>query len=242
MLNKNALIAIAVATFAIGCSQADSGVAKAETVSGDVEYVAGDVVLGDAKAPVEIIEYASTSCGHCRTFHKTILPTIKSEFIETGKAKLIFRDLPTFPPAVAAAGGALARCAGKDKYHEMLDELFTSQYEIMEAAQRRSAIDALIESAARVGMDEKTVRACVSSTDVLGEIQRTSDLAHEAGVTGTPTLFINGERVSGKDMNLTGITNAINKALGVEPEPAETPEETAPEEETLGSSEAAPAE
>ena len=103
MFVKRAFLAIAVSLTAMGCS--DSGSANPTSgSSGDVSFVKGDVVLGDKSATVEIIEYASTTCGHCRTFHKTILPRVKSDFIETGKAKLIYRDLPTPPAAVSACG------------------------------------------------------------------------------------------------------------------------------------------
>ncbi|ACT58755.1 thioredoxin domain-containing protein [Hirschia baltica] len=227
MRTKHLLSAIAIAALTVGCSQADSKPVAANDVKGSsVSYVAGDVILGNADAKVQIVEYASTACGHCRTFHKTILPNIKKDFIENGSVSLIYRDLPTPPAQLAAAGAALARCAGKDEYYKVLDDVFTSQGEIFDAARSAGgALPAYNEIGARHGMSEETVKACVTSTEVLNEISRTSDLAQAAGVTSTPTLFIDGVKVEAKDMSNEGIAALLNDALGIE-----TTSESAPAE------------
>ena len=54
----------------------------------------GDRILGKADAPITIVEYASFTCPHCATFANQVLPPIKKDWVETGKAKLIFRDFP----------------------------------------------------------------------------------------------------------------------------------------------------
>ncbi len=70
----------------------------------------GDIVLGKADAPVTMVEYASMTCGHCATFHNTVLPKLKEKYISTGKVRLILREFPL--DNLAAAGSMLARCAG----------------------------------------------------------------------------------------------------------------------------------
>ncbi|MEM9527476.1 MAG: thioredoxin domain-containing protein, partial [Bacteroidota bacterium] len=82
-------------------------------------------IQGDPNAPVTIIEYASLTCPHCRDFHKNEYPTIKEKYVDTGIAKLYFREFP-FDPA-AAAGFMLAQCAGEDKYFSMIDIMFERQ-------------------------------------------------------------------------------------------------------------------
>ena len=67
-----------------------------------------DLVLGKADAPVTIVEYASMTCPHCATFHKTTYPALKSKYIDTGKVRFIFREFPLDELAVAAS--MLARC------------------------------------------------------------------------------------------------------------------------------------
>src|SRR5262249_60111293 len=86
----------------------------------------GDEVLGDEKAPVTVIEYASMTCPHCAHFALTTFPQLKEKYIDTGKVKYILREFPFDP--VAAGAFMLARCAGgKDKYYAMVDLLFRTQ-------------------------------------------------------------------------------------------------------------------
>src|SRR5262249_50372806 len=79
----------------------------------------GDMALGDANAPVTIIEYASMTCPHCAHFHETTYPELKKKYIDTGKVRFIFREFPL--DSLALAGSMLARCAGKDKYFPMIE-------------------------------------------------------------------------------------------------------------------------
>ena len=80
--------------------------------------------LGKDDAKVTIVEYASMTCPHCAHFHETTLPELKTKYIDTGKARLIFREFPFDPRA--EAGFMLARCAG-DNYFPMVDVLFKQQ-------------------------------------------------------------------------------------------------------------------
>src|SRR5271156_5092888 len=84
-----------------------------------------DHVLGKADAPITIIEYASLTCPHCAEFDKDVVPELKAKYIETGKAKLIFRDFPLDQWALRAS--VLARCAPADKYFSFVDVLFQNQ-------------------------------------------------------------------------------------------------------------------
>ena len=107
----------AVKFFAVACAFA-IGVVGAQQAKA-VEYK--EHVLGNPDAPVTIIEYASLTCPHCATFHNETLPEIKKSLIDTGKAKLIFRDYPLDGVAVRAA--AVAQCAGDDRYFGVLGML-----------------------------------------------------------------------------------------------------------------------
>src|SRR6478752_8145503 len=85
----------------------------------------GDHVLGDAKAAITVIEYASFTCPHCAHFSVTVLPEVKKKWIDSGKVKLIYRDFPLDQTALKAA--QLAECAGKDKYFGVIDMTFETQ-------------------------------------------------------------------------------------------------------------------
>ena len=82
-------------------------------------------VLGDENAPITLIEYASLTCHHCATFHNEVLPKIKSDYIDTGKLKFIYRDFPLDHYALMAS--MVARCAGNKKFFTFLKVLFKEQ-------------------------------------------------------------------------------------------------------------------
>ena len=93
---------LAVASLA-GCQKASTGAA------------ADDMTLGNPKAPVTVIEYASVSCPHCAAFNNDVFPTLKAKYIDTGKVFYVAREALTSDPSIAAAGFLTARCAGKQK-------------------------------------------------------------------------------------------------------------------------------
>jgi len=83
-----------------------------------------DIVEGDPKAPITIVEYASMTCTHCAAFHHDVYPALKKNYIDTGKVKFILREFPLDPLATAAF--MLARETG-DKRDAVVDLLFTQQ-------------------------------------------------------------------------------------------------------------------
>src|ERR1700737_4977684 len=89
-----------------------------------------DMALGPANASVTITEFASMTCPHCAAFNETVFPKIKSEYIDTGKVRYVFREFPL--DIKAAAGSMLSRCIAKDdagKYFAVVDLLFKQQNE-----------------------------------------------------------------------------------------------------------------
>ena len=78
-----------------------------------------DRILGKPDAPITIVEYASLSCHHCAHFANDVLPEIRKEWIDTGKAKLVLRDFPTDQAALPAA--MVARCAPPERYYAFVD-------------------------------------------------------------------------------------------------------------------------
>jgi protein-disulfide isomerase len=160
-----------------------------------VDPVLTDVVMGDAAAPVTMVEYASLTCPHCRDFWKQVFPRIKSEYVDTGKVKYILKDFPTAPAEIAVAGTAIARCAGEEGYYAVVDDIFSNWHELMEAAQQGAAGPVLVAVGGRHGLDPEEVRACVNNTGVQDYINRTMEEARAQQVTGTPTVFLNGEKL-----------------------------------------------
>lgn len=160
---------------------------------GDVAVGPDDMVLGQADAPITIIEYASLTCPHCARFHEDTLPALKTAYIETGKARLVFRDFPLDGLALRAA--MLPHCAGKARYFGLLDVLFRSQ--------SRWATDpepvAALEQVARIGGIGKEAFASCLQNEAVKERVVTSRLKGDDmfKIESTPTFIINGRKYPG---------------------------------------------
>ena len=152
----------------------------------------GDKVLGSDSAPVTIVEYASVTCPHCATFHQKTYPALKSKYIDTGKVKLIFREFPTQPAAVATAGFMLARCA-EDKYYPMLDAIFSQQQ-----SWAQDPYNGLLRIARQAGFSQEKFDACLKDQKLAEQIQAVAQRGNEQfKVESTPTFFINGKKYVG---------------------------------------------
>src|SRR5439155_182148 len=97
-----------------------------------------DMILGKADAPVTIIEYASLTCPHCAHFSTTTFPKIRSELIEPGKVRWVYRDLPLDHRALL--GALLAHCVPKEQYFATIDVLFATQEDWSSAADANAAL------------------------------------------------------------------------------------------------------
>jgi len=164
----------------------------------------GDHILGNANAPVTVIEYASLTCPHCAHFHETVYPTLKTKYIDTGKVKFVFREFPRDPVDVGAF--MLARCAPADKYFPMIDVLFDQQ---KNWAFTRESAKQLLMIAKQAGFTEDQFNKCLSDNKLAEQIRDIAKTAYEKfKVDSTPTIFINGEILRG-DMT----PEALEKAL-----------------------------
>ena len=127
-----------------------------------------DMVMGDDKAPVTIIEYASMTCPHCAHFQETTFPELKKRYIDTGKVRYIFREFPL--DTLASAAFMLARCAGeKDsgKYFAMVETLFKQQPQWVTA----KPVPPLLAIAKQAGFTEQTFDTCLANQKLLDGIQ-----------------------------------------------------------------------
>jgi protein-disulfide isomerase len=165
--------------------------AMAQTVD-PMKITDKDHVLGNPNAKVTIIEYASMTCPHCAGFHTTVLPELKKLYIDTGKAKLVFRDFPL--DRAAAQASLLAECVPADRYFPMIDMLFQTQAQWSRASDPQ---DALSKAARLLGIDDVKFRACQEDKEALAAIIAERQAGESAGVKSTPTLFINGQVYTG---------------------------------------------
>ncbi|EKV32590.1 Periplasmic thiol disulfide interchange protein DsbA [Caenispirillum salinarum AK4] len=164
-----------------------AGPAAAQSDLATKEYQ--ERVMGDPDAPVTILEYSSLTCGHCANFHADVLPEVKEKYIETGKAKLVFRDFPLDPLAAAAA--LVARCVPEQNYFPFLETLFAGQENWTRSQEPLKAIQGYARLA---GLSAEGLEACLNNEGLFNTIQQVKQEGQqEYGISGTPTLIVNGE-------------------------------------------------
>jgi protein-disulfide isomerase len=155
-----------------------------------------DMAIGPANASVTITEFASMTCPHCAAFNATVFPKIKSEYIDSGKIRYIFREFPL--DIKAAAGSMLARCIAKDdaaKYFAVIDMLFRQQNDWV----MKNTTETLTRIGKQAGLSQQQVEDCLKDQALLDKIAADQKYAAEVlKVDSTPTFFINGEKIKGE--------------------------------------------
>lgn len=153
-----------------------------------------DIWLGNPRAKVTVVEYASLSCSHCADFNNNVFPAFKTKYIDTGKVHYVYREFLTEPPEVAMAAALVARCAGPKRYFQVTDSFFRGQAEMYRTGDARVA---LIRAGKAGGLTEKAVEACITSKANQAAMQSRLKRNIEAGIPGTPAFVINGKLLDG---------------------------------------------
>jgi len=153
----------------------------------------GEIVLGQADAPVTIVEYSSLTCPHCGAFHRETLPELTKKYIDPGLVKVYFRPFPFDP--YATAGAMLVHCVSPAVRGSFLDILFKRQQQWIQAEQPMLALQGIAQQA---GLSESDFVVCLKDQKRLDGIRNIqSRAADELGVRSTPTFFINGGKLEG---------------------------------------------
>jgi protein-disulfide isomerase len=155
-----------------------------------------DMALGPADAAVTIIEYASMTCPHCAAFTENVFPRIKSEYIDTGKVRYVFREFPL--DIKAQAGSMLARCIAKGdagKYFAVVDILFKQQGEWV----MKNTTETLMRVGKQAGLSQQAVEDCLKDQTLVDKLEADQKYAAEVlKVNSTPTFFVNGKMIKGE--------------------------------------------
>ena len=163
-----------------------------------------DMALGAATAPVTVIEYASVGCPHCGVWAREVFPTFRQKYVDTGKVRFVFREMLYGNANLAAAGFLTARCAGRAKYFQVVDGIFTAQDQI-----GREGMPALLRVAKDAGLSQAQVTACLTDKTALAALQaRTDRYAQRDKISGTPTFVVSGRKLVG-DQSLAELDAAI---------------------------------
>jgi len=164
------------------------------------QEVAGDRALGNAKAPVTVIEYGSVACPVCAEFNADVMPDLKAKYINTGKVHYIYRPMLTGVQTIAVAGERLAECAGNDRYFAVVDAVMRGQKEYYAYGESDVfARPTLLKIAKSFGFDEAAFDKCVMSPTGLNTIDTNNTKYLDSGIHATPTIVVNGKPLVNPD-------------------------------------------
>ena len=153
-------------------------------------------VDGNPDAPVVIVEFSDYQCPFCNRFFQETKPQLDAEYIDTGKVRFIYKDFPIDSIHAQARDAAqAAECAGaQDAYWAMHDRLFAG---LQEWENNPEALAVFRGYAEELGLDMAAFNQCLDRQTYADEVQEDMEEGQRAGVTGTPTFFINGRKLVG---------------------------------------------
>lgn len=168
----------------VGCSQ--------QTEELDLGKVKADYVLGNASAPVQIVEYSDFQCEFCGDFHQDVFPKLKEDYIDTNRISYVFRDFPLISVHKSAFVASKATyCAGdQGRYWSMVEQLFANQEQL--------AVQDLIGYADQVGVRDLVLfEACLRSDKYDDTVEGNLVDGANGGIKGPPTFFVNELKIEG---------------------------------------------
>lgn len=162
--------------------------------------IGDDPVLGDAEAPLVLVEFADYQCPYCARHHQQTLPRLRQQFVDTGKLQYVYKDYPLeFHPEAKAAALA-ANCAGDQKqYWPMHDALYANYRNLGAALYERLA--------GELNLDLTAFNACLKDVEQQQEIRIDRTYGEGLGVQGTPHFFL-GRMKDGRVVDARPISGA----------------------------------
>jgi protein-disulfide isomerase len=169
----------------------------------------GRPYLGSAAAPVTVYEFADFQCPHCRDFSHLATPTLRDEYIATGRARLVWVNNPILGDESTQAAKAGHCAAEQGEFWAYHDWLFANQAALYNSG--AFSTDRLTQMAAAVeGMDATAFGECLSSTEAAEAVSRDQQFGRESGVSQTPSFLVGKTLVEGGD--LQKVKEAIDAA------------------------------
>ena len=170
-----------------------------------------EMSMGSPDAPVTLVEYASFTCPHCAAFNAEVMPLIKSNYIDTGKVRLIYREVYFDGPSLWAS--IVARCAGEDRFFGVVDLLFRKQPAWARAQTGEDVVAGLVSIGKEAGLTEGQVMACLNDEAFRKSlVEQFQKNATADDVRATPSFVMNGKKLS--NMPWPEFQAEIDAALG----------------------------
>lgn len=209
-------VAVATGGYALYTSNSapvNDGFARlnAQDAAADIDTsVIQDMVIGDENAPLTMVEYASFTCPHCASFHANVYPSLKQDYIDTGKIKFVFREV--YFDRFGLWASMLARCGGQDRFFGVTDLLFEKQSEWLAGGQDGSIAANLNKIGLAAGFTEEEIQACFQDTDMAQTlIAWYQENATKDEVRATPSFIIGGDKQA--NVNYTELKEVLDAKL-----------------------------
>jgi protein-disulfide isomerase len=168
---------------------------EATATTGSEAALVPDMVLGLANAPIEVIEYASFTCPHCAHFHDTVFGQLKTNFIDTGKVRFVYREV--YFDKYGLWAGMVARCGGAEKYFGISDMIYDGQRDWLAPGEDAGISANLRKIGLKAGLEGEALDACMKDSDMAKAMVATFQInAKNDDISGTPSFIINGQKYS----------------------------------------------
>ena len=150
----------------------------------------GDPVEGSKNAPVTIVEFSDFQCPYCGRFAIETLSQIKTNYIDTGKVKVVYKDFPLSFHENAQKAAEAAQCAfDQDKFWEFHDKIFQNQQDL--------SVISLKRFASELELNTEKFNGCLDSGKMAARVQKDVQEGASVGISGTPAFLVNGIGVTG---------------------------------------------
>lgn len=190
------------------------GAANAQESGADIDTsTVVDMAIGDADAPVTVIEYASYTCPHCGQFHTGTFKKLKADYIDTGKINFIYREV--YFDRFGLWASAIARCAGPEKFFGLTDLLYSGQAEWTRAGggDPTAIVEELRKIGRLAGLGNDAIEACLQDGDNLQTLVAWyQENAERDGIQSTPSFIIDGRTYN--NMEYDEMKRLIDEAAG----------------------------
>lgn len=184
------------------------GAALAQEAEVDTSQIA-EMTRGDADAPVTVVEYASFTCPHCATFHDEVLPELQSEYVDTGKVQLVYREV--YFDRYGLWASMVARCGGEERFFGIADLIYERQRDWAQGDPAEIA-ESLRRIGKTAGLTDERLDECLTDADKAQSLVAWYEANAEADdITSTPSFLIDGEKFEGNWS--TELLPAIDAAL-----------------------------
>jgi protein-disulfide isomerase len=185
--------------------------AESAIVAGiDLEKAKTEHILGNPSAPIKITEHSSLTCPHCGHFHKDTFAEFKKNYIDTGKAYLVFSDFPLNAPALHAT--MIGRCLPDGKYFDYINDLYAHQEDW--AFDPSGYLPYLKGKALEYGLAEGLFESCLKSEPLQNAIlERMKAVQKQWEINSTPSFVVNNQVVISGALPYADFDKKIQEAL-----------------------------